>query len=66
MPSSKRSASSKAGVSDVSDFGEKDLSGAYPPGTTFDLGEHGKVDVTKVPDIVGGKPKSKPPASRKR
>ena len=34
------------------DFLEKDLSGAYPPGTTFDIdGE--KVDVTKVADPFG-------------
>jgi hypothetical protein len=28
-----------AGYSDVSDWGEKDVEGAYPPGTKFDLGD---------------------------
>jgi hypothetical protein len=46
-------ASKAAGYHDVSDWGEKDTSGAYPPGTKFDLGDGKPVDVTKVPDAIG-------------
>jgi hypothetical protein len=47
-----------AGYSDVSDWGEKDVAGAYPPGTKFDLGDGDHVDVSKLPDVIGGKGKS--------
>jgi hypothetical protein len=53
MPS--REESAKAGVSDVSDWGEKDTAAAYPPGTTFDLGDGKPIDISKVPDVIGGK-----------
>lgn len=65
---SKRSPSSLAGVSDVADWGDKDLAGAYPPGTKFDLGGGQVVDVTAVPDVIGGvakKPAAKKPAAKK-
>lgn len=46
----------KAAGSDVAVWGDKDVEGAYPPGTTFEIdGE--KIDVTKVPDVIGGKAK---------
>lgn len=53
MPS--REESAKAGVSDVSDWGEKDTASAYPPGTSFDLGDGEPIDISKVPDAIGGK-----------
>jgi hypothetical protein len=53
MPSAEES--KKAGYHDVADWGEKDLSGCYAPGTSMDLGEHGKLDPSKVPDHIGGK-----------
>jgi hypothetical protein len=55
-----------AGYHDVSDWGEKDQSGAYPPGTTFELDGGEKVDVTKVPDIIGRKPKRSSSRSSRR
>lgn len=63
MPDAK--ASKAAGYSDVSDWGEKDVDGAYPEGTHFDLGDGEPVDVTKVPDVIGGKgPKRRRPKGR--
>lgn len=45
----------KAAGSDVAVWGDKDVAGAYPPGTTFEIdGE--KIDVSKVPDVIGGAP----------
>lgn len=61
-----RSESSRAGVGDISDYGDKDIASAYPPGTMFDLGDGGPpVDVSAVPDHVGGVVK-KPAVGRKR
>lgn len=40
---------------DVAQWGEKDTSGAYPPGTKFELADGSKVDVNAVPDHLGGK-----------
>lgn len=59
MPDAKASAA--AGIADVSDYGEKDVTGAYPAGTTFDIGGE-KVDVNAIPDVIGGKAKA--PAKR--
>lgn len=58
--------SKKAGVFDVSEWGEKDGSGAYLPGTMFDLGDgRPPVDVSKLPDVIGGKGKrSKKPRAK--
>jgi hypothetical protein len=41
-----------AGGNDVGDWGEKDLIGAYPPGTTFDINGE-KVGVDELPDLIG-------------
>lgn len=59
-----RDESKAAGYHDIADWGEKDVEGAYPPGTTFDLGDGEKVDVSKLPDVIGGK--GKPPAKRSK
>lgn len=48
-----------AGYFDVSDWGEKDVAGAYPPGTTFEL-DGQKVDVSSLPDVIGGSAKGEP------
>lgn len=50
----------KAAGSDVAVWGEKDVSGCYPPGTMWDLGDGKPIDVSKVPDVIGGggKPES--------
>lgn len=40
-----------AGGNDVGEWGEKDLSGAYPDGTTFDLNGH-TIDPAKLPDLI--------------
>lgn len=60
--------SKRAGHLDVSDFGEKDLSGAYEPGTTFELPDGTQLDPAKVPDWLGkgkrgpGRPRPRPKA----
>lgn len=41
---------------DVSLWGGKDVSGAYAPGTTVMIGGE-EVDLSTVPDVVGGKGK---------
>lgn len=58
MPS--RDETRKAGGNDIGDWGEKQTDGAYPPGTKFDLGDGKPIDVTKVPDILGGKSPKRP------
>lgn len=44
---------------DVAEWGDKDVSGAYAPGTVCDIGGQ-KVDLSTVPDAIGGA--EKPPA----
>lgn len=51
--------SKRAGVFDVSDWGEKDTAGAYAEGTIVDIGGE-KVDLSKLPDAIGGGSKPKP------
>lgn len=58
MPS--REESARAGVADISDYGEKDVEGAYPPGTMLDLGDGRPIDLSKVPDVIGGRAKPAP------
>lgn len=43
----------KAAGSDVAVWGDKDVAGAYPPGTTWNIGGE-KIDVSKLPDLIGG------------
>lgn len=45
--------SKDVGYFDVSDWGEKDVEGAYPPGTMTDLGD-GELDLSTLPDVIGG------------
>lgn len=51
----------KFNASDVSYFGELDTSKDYPPGTMVDLGDGKPIDLSKVPNVIGGKGKGKPP-----
>lgn len=51
---SPRSSPAKAaGYFDVSEWGDKDASGAYPPGTMLDLGDGKPIDLSRVPDLIG-------------
>jgi hypothetical protein len=52
----------KAGYSDISEWGEKDTGGAYADGTVVDIGGE-KVDLSKLPDVIGGGGKPKPKKS---
>lgn len=69
MADSKKKVTHDASPNDVALWGEKDTSGAYPPGTKFELADGSKVDVNKVPDVLGGKGAKRPakrPAKRSR
>lgn len=51
----------REGANDVGEWGEKDMTGAYAKGTMCELPDGSKVDLSKVPDIIGGKAKPKRP-----
>jgi hypothetical protein len=59
--------SKRAGVIDVSHFGEKDIANSYPPGTKFELDDGTVIEPDKVPDHIGGKaPKRRSSGPRSR
>lgn len=52
-----------AGYFDVGVWGEKDVKGAYPSGSEWELPDGSKIDPSLIPDVLGGEGRKVKPAA---